>query len=359
MSSTFSPAQRGEAEAPGAGARRVAHPGPEPSGRARRAAPRRARPRYTGTAQPVRSTCSASSTSTSSSPPSSRRSRASRRRAARGPRRRRTRRCRRTSVSPTPRSKIRARMLARPELAPERRVRAVGEDRRRARSPGRSPARSSASSSSRLVRRGSRTAGCRSRRAGRPRRARPPRAPRGRPRARPGSPSSAAPRGPCRPAGRRARDRRADLPRRGLDRERVGVRPAAAAQVEDRLAGAVARQLGLRAVGVEDPQPRDEAGLRRRRELEHAVGAGAEVAVAEPRAPASGVSSNGERVALDDQVVVAQGLPLLEAHGGHHASSRARSAACSSAATSSGARPVTSTGATPGSLRIQVSWRLA
>ncbi len=62
--------------------------------------------------------------------------------------------------------------------------------------------------------------------------------------------------------------------------------PAAVAQVEDRLARAVARQLGLRAVGVEDPQARDEARLVGRRELEHAVGADAEVAVAQAAARA-------------------------------------------------------------------------
>ena len=59
--------------------------------------------------------------------------------------------------------------------------------------------------------------------------------------------------------GRRG-DRRADLAGGGLDRERVGVGPAAAAQVQDRLARAVAGQLGLRAVGVEDPQPGHEPG---------------------------------------------------------------------------------------------------
>ncbi len=46
-----------------------------------------------------------------------------------------------------------------------------------------------------------------------------------------------------------------------------------AAQVEDRLARAVARQLGLGAVGVEDPQPGDEARRVGLRELEDAVGA--------------------------------------------------------------------------------------
>ena len=82
-------------------------------------------------------------------------------------------------------------------------------------------------------------------------------------------------------AGRVGEDRRADLAGRGLDRELARVGPAGAAQVEDRLARAVAAQLGLGAVGVEDPQPRDEAGLVGRREDEHAVGADARVAVAQ------------------------------------------------------------------------------
>ena len=72
---------------------------------------------------------------------------------------------------------------------------------------------------------------------------------------------------------------------------RVG--PARAAQVEDRLARAVARQLGLRAVGVEDPQPRDEAGLVGRREHEHAVGAEARSGGSQRRRTRAGVSSNG------------------------------------------------------------------
>ena len=67
-----------------------------------------------------------------------------------------------------------------------------------------------------------------------------------------------------------------------LDRELRRGRPAAPVQVEDRLARAVAGQLGLRPVRVEDPQARDEAGLVRRRELEDAVGADAQVRVAEP-----------------------------------------------------------------------------
>ena len=53
--------------------------------------------------------------------------------------------------------------------------------------------------------------------------------------------------------------------------KRVRVGPAAAAQVEDRLAGAVARQLRLRAVGVEDPQPSHEPGLVGRGQQQDAV----------------------------------------------------------------------------------------
>ena len=95
-------------------------------------------------------------------------------------------------------------------------------------------------------------------------------------------------------AGRRPSDRRADLARRpsGSRTVSASVQPRAA-QVHDRLAGAVARQLGLRAVGVEDPQAGDEARLVGRRELEHAVGADPEVAVAQPRARARRVSANG------------------------------------------------------------------
>src|SRR5205823_1345165 len=55
-------------------------------------------------------------------------------------------------------------------------------------------------------------------------------------------------------AGVRAGDRRPDLAGGGLDRDGIRVRPSRAAQVEDRLARAVAGQLGLGAVGVDDPQ---------------------------------------------------------------------------------------------------------
>src|SRR4051794_32094995 len=74
-------------------------------------------------------------------------------------------------------------------------------------------------------------------------------------------------------AGALVEDGRADLAGGGLDRERLGVGPAVSAQVEDGLARAVARQLRLRAVRVEDAQAGDEAALVGGREHQHAVGA--------------------------------------------------------------------------------------
>src|SRR5947199_347564 len=50
------------------------------------------------------------------------------------------------------------------------------------------------------------------------------------------------------------RDPRPDLSGGRLDRERVLLGPAASPQVQNRLARPVTRQLGLRAVGIEDPQ---------------------------------------------------------------------------------------------------------
>ena len=114
-------------------------------------------------------------------------------------------------------------------------------------------------------------------------------------------------------ARRLGEDRRPDLARDRLDRELARVGPARAAQVEDRLAGAVAAELGLRAVGVEDLQARDVAGLAGRVEHEHAVGADAGVAVAQG-ADRIGLQRRVQPGSLDDHVVVAQGLPLLEAH---------------------------------------------
>ena len=68
----------------------------------------------------------------------------------------------------------------------------------------------------------------------------------------------------------------------------VGVGPAVAAQVEDRLAGAVAGELGLGAVGVEDPQLGDELRVLAAREQQDPVGADPEVRVAEPLDPRLG-----------------------------------------------------------------------
>ncbi len=73
----------------------------------------------------------------------------------------------------------------------------------------------------------------------------------------------------------------------------LSVQPAPA-QVQDRLARAVARQLGLGAVGVEDPQPGDEAGLVGLGEQQDPVGEHARVRRRRARAPAPAVSSNGE-----------------------------------------------------------------
>ena len=105
-------------------------------------------PRYTGTAQPVRFTCRSSSTSTSSSPPSSARSRASRRRRARSATAAPLAPVPEDSVSPTPRSKMRARIVLGRALGVEGDVGAVGEELVCARSAGRSAGRSSASGSS-------------------------------------------------------------------------------------------------------------------------------------------------------------------------------------------------------------------
>src|ERR1039458_1332869 len=87
-----------------------------------------------------------------------------------------------------------------------------------------------------------------------------------------------------------------------------------------------------------------------RREQQHPVGTGSKVAVAQP-ADAHCGQLERELVPLDDQVVVAQCLPLLESHTVPE--SRI------SCATSSGSPPVPSIACTPASLRTHVSWRLA
>ena len=121
----------------------------------------------------------------------------------------------------------------------------------------------------------------------------------------------------------RARDRRRHLPRLGEDRERVGVGPAGGAQVEHRLAGAVARELGLRAVGVEDPQLGHVALVGGLAEQQDAVGADPEVGLADAPDPLLG-ELPGQRRRLDDDVVVAERLPLLELHLGANPSRATR-----------------------------------
>ena len=75
----------------------------------------------------------------------------------------------------------------------------------------------------------------------------------------------------------------------------VLVGPAVATQVEDRLARAVAGELGFRSVGVEDPQVGDEPGIVAAREQQNAVRADAEMRVAEPLDPRLRLSSHGSR----------------------------------------------------------------
>ena len=129
-------------------------------------------------------------------------------------------------------------------------------------------------------------------------------------------------------AGRRAGDRRADLARRRCWIEKLSrVGPAAAAQVEDRLARAVARQLGLRAVGVEDPQVGDVRRVARLRESSRTPSAPTPKCGSQSRRTRAGRQLERQLVALDDQVVVAERLPLLEAHRGREYRARVASSA--------------------------------
>ena len=89
--------------------------------------------------------------------------------------------------------------------------------------------------------------------------------------------------------------------------------PSVAAQVQDRLARTVARQLGLGSVGVEDPQPRDVAGLVGLGQQQDPVGRDARVNGADRLDP-RGRQLELERRGLDDHVVVAERMPLLELH---------------------------------------------
>src|SRR5947209_1069713 len=164
------------------------------------------------------------------------------------------------------------------------------------------------------------------------------------------------------PTGVGSGDARSDLARGGLDRKRVLLGPAVAVQIEDRLAGAVARELGLGPVRVEDLQP--SYGVRLLGPMKHQHAVGPHPAVDVTQAPyVPGRKRERELLRLEDQVVVAQRLPLLEPHASPLCPSRSRSSRSmifsSSTATSSAPRSVTSTSATWGSLRIHVSCRRA
>ena len=98
-----------------------------------------------------------------------------------------------------------------------------------------------------------------------------------------------------------------------LIEKRVLVGPAAAAQVQDRLARAVAGELGLGAVRVEDPQARDEPRLVGLGEQQDPVRADAGVRRADAPDPRRRQLER-ERALLEDHVVVAERLPLLEVH---------------------------------------------
>src|ERR687894_489021 len=87
-----------------------------------------------------------------------------------------------------------------------------------------------------------------------------------------------------------------------------------ASPVHDRLAHAVAGQLGLRAVGVVDHDLGHEAALLRLAHEQDAVRAHPGVPRADAPDPLTGELERKVPL-LDDDVVVAERLPLLEAHG--------------------------------------------
>ena len=251
-------------------------------------------PRYTGTAQPVRFTCRSSPTSTSSSPPS--------RRTVTGlspPRR--------TWATAAPRGAgAGGQRLPHPALedpraddpgatlADERDVRAVREqlvvlDRRGRSRAGRAPRA--------RRRRRSRTAGCRSTTCWK-RHSRPPAVSSPRRRRRRREVARAQPRAAhVDRAGRRAGDRRPDLARRRLDRERVAsVQPARR------------RYMIASRAPLPDSSASEPSGLKIRSratkpalvglgEQQHAVGADAECAARTGARTRAGVSSNGSSAA--------------------------------------------------------------
>ena len=258
---------------------------------------------YTGTAQPVRSTCSSSPTSTSSSPPSSthRDGRVAaaqhvRDRGAAGARARRQRLPHAALEDP------RADAVRR-ELGPERHVGAVREARRRA--------RCRPDLGQRLERQvglgsaaGSRTAGCRRSRAGSEHRRSISRRPGPRSRARPMS----------------TRQVVSDGSSGGSPRRRSGSRTVSGRSSRARRRYRIASRAPLPESSASEP-----SGLKIRSDATK-PGSSVRLSSSTPSAPGPECGSQSrrtrsrrqlerQRVALDDQVVVAQGLPLLEAHG--------------------------------------------
>src|SRR3954468_17333050 len=115
-------------------------------------------------------------------------------------------------------------------------------------------------------------------------------------------------------AGVVAGDAGPDLARDGAHGEAVVLGPAVSAQVHDGLAYAVAGQLGLGAVRIEDAQLGYEVVVCGLTQQQHAVGADARVRGAQdPYARRRELER--KLPLLDDGVVVAERLPLLEAHG--------------------------------------------
>ena len=131
------------------------------------------------------------------------------------------------------------------------------------------------------------------------------------------------------------------------------------AQVEDRLAGAVARELGLRAVGVEDPQLGDVALVggraraagcrpsRRRSAARRSAGS----------APRSAPRAAPSRSTID--VVVAERLPLLEPHPAQAIARQLEQRDDLAPRPRRRRGRVRSISATSSIRRIQVSWRRA
>ena len=139
-------------------------------------------------------------------------------------------------------------------------------------------------------------------------------------------------------------------------RERVVARPALPAQVEDRLTRSVPGQLGFGAVRVEYPQLGGKALVRRPGKEQDSVRVASEMRRADTAHPFRRELER-ERVALEDDVVVAERLPLLEPQA-HCRGGRLSSRSTTASAASRAPRPVRSIISTPASFRIQVSCRL-